>query len=158
MQVTTNQISLSKCRLRLARPLRKGEAVAIRGFFGRKFARWEDFGNVRELLRSEQNEQVSFVVIQQMPELEALLAVASLSGANQRWKRRRAIRRLAGQLAQVTVSIYKTSTLQIDVSNFSRLDPTGNFNLLNSGYYHEGRGLDLDGYDGANPSSWGYCV
>ena len=37
MQVTTNQISLSKCRLRLARPLRKGEATAIRGFFGRKF-------------------------------------------------------------------------------------------------------------------------
>ena len=37
MQVTTSQISVSKCRLRLARPLRKAEATAIRGFFGRKF-------------------------------------------------------------------------------------------------------------------------
>ena len=125
----------------------------------KKFARWEDFGDVRKLLRGDQNEQVSFLVIQQMPELEALLAdAAKLTGPDQRWKRRRAIRRLAGKLAQVTVSIYKTSTREIDISNFSRMDPTGNFNLLDAGYYLEGRGLDLNGYDDAPLASWGACI
>ena len=33
-----SHFSLSQCRLRLSRPLRKGEATAIRGFFGRQFA------------------------------------------------------------------------------------------------------------------------
>ena len=31
------QVAIASCRLRLARPLRKGEAPALRGFFGRQF-------------------------------------------------------------------------------------------------------------------------
>lgn len=33
----TSKISIARCQLRLARPLRQGEATAIRGFFGRRF-------------------------------------------------------------------------------------------------------------------------
>jgi hypothetical protein len=36
--ITTNAIDVSQCRLRLTRPLRAGEAPALRGFFGRQFA------------------------------------------------------------------------------------------------------------------------
>ena len=36
--VCSSSIALSQCRLRLSRPLRKGEATAIRGFFGQQFA------------------------------------------------------------------------------------------------------------------------
>jgi len=36
-QTTADMIEISECRLRLARPVRRHEAPALRGFFGRKF-------------------------------------------------------------------------------------------------------------------------
>ena len=75
MQVTTNQISLSKCRLRLARPLRTGEAAAIRGFFGRKF---ED-----EVFMHNHNPDGSVIYQYPRVQFKVLEQTATLIGINE---------------------------------------------------------------------------
>jgi CRISPR-associated endonuclease/helicase Cas3 len=119
-----------------------------------KFARWEDFGDIHELLRGQKGCQIAFVVIEQSPELRNKLREASLV-AN-RWDKRRAIRKLASQLALITVSIYANEG--IDPEIFATLDETGNFLLLKPGYYQSGRGIDLEGYDDVHVQTWGKCI
>ena len=120
----------------------------------RKFARWEDFGDVHELLRGQKGRQVAFVVIEQESELEGKLIAASQIA--DRWDKRREIRKLASRLALITVSVYANS--EIDPENFATLDATGNFMLLKPGFYDQNRGIDLDGYEDATQGSWGTCI
>lgn len=120
-----------------------------------KFAQWEDFGNVHELLRGQKGRQISFVVIEQAPELRQCLEDASI--ISDRWYKRRAIRKLASQLAMVTVTIYANEDIDRDLDRFAELDSTGNFLLLNEGYYLTGRGIDLEGNEERTSDSWGKC-
>ncbi len=145
LTLTTNYFSL-------ARDPNTGKEMGTE--ITKKFARWEDFGDVHELLRGQKGRQIAFVVIEQEPELRDQLDLASL--LPDRWDKRRAIRKLANQLAMITVSIYANEGIAPD--DFAVLDPTGNFLLLNPGFYESNRGIDLDGYEDAIEKSWGVCV
>ena len=68
------------------------------------------------------------------------------------------MRKLASQIALVSVSVYDNPNGEeaIDVGAVSDLDPTGNFNLLKSGFYQSGRGIDLSGPP--DQKNWGTCI
>ena len=89
----------------------KGEDIT------QKFAAWEHFGDVHELLRGQQGRQIAFVVIEQAPELVARLE--DVSQIVDRWDKRRAIRKLASQLALVTVSIYANEDIDRNLERFA---------------------------------------
>ena len=73
-----------------------------------------------------------------------------------RWERRRAIRRLAPSIAEITVSVYTDPELV--PTKYVEVDATGNFNLLKPGYYETGRGIDLDGYEEPSEDEWGKII
>lgn len=113
------------------------------------WARWEETESVRELLRGKQSQQVTFVVIEQDPELTHSLQ--DVVAETDRWKRRRCLRSLAADLARVSVSVYARRGL--DPSDYADRDATGLFWLLRPGYYREGRGLDFGAE--AEETGWG---
>jgi CRISPR-associated endonuclease/helicase Cas3 len=120
--------------------------------FTRAWAYWEDSAAVRSLLRGDRTRQVTFVVIERDPELVPLLD--EVAEIDDRWEKRRALRRLAGRIARVSVSLYARPTM--DPADYACLDPTGRFWLLRPGYYHPATGLQL-----ARPEeeeSWGWMM
>ena len=100
------------------------------------WARWQKPPkSIRQLLRGDR-EQVDLIVAEQDPGLcEDLVAANDIEG---RWDRRRALKRLAPRIAQVTVSIYARPGQ--DPSGFAR--QIAGRNILNPGLYQADRGLD----------------
>ena len=145
-------LPLTKEYFALASDPNEGKSIGIE--ITSKFARWEEFGDVHELLRGQKGRQIQFVVIEQSPELRDRLLEASL--INDRWDKRREIRKLASELAEITVSIYAND--EIAPTDFADLDATGNFLMLKKGYYKSNRGIDLDGNEEAAEDSWGKCL
>ena len=129
----------------LKRELNHGEA------FTKAWARWEDTESVRSLLRGD-SEQVTFVVVERDPDLEEALEQVTQIG--DRWEKRRAIRQLAGRLAKVSVSVYAKKDL--DPQDFAKRDATGNFWLLNRGYYRPETGLQLAPPE--EEEAWGWML
>ncbi|MBM4330973.1 MAG: CRISPR-associated helicase Cas3' [Deltaproteobacteria bacterium] len=70
----------------------------------KKFARWEEDKSVKELLRGEEREKYTFLVIKQDPELKDEMSKANK--IDDRWKRREAWRAMAGRIAKISVSVY----------------------------------------------------
>jgi CRISPR-associated endonuclease/helicase Cas3 len=125
----------------------------------RAWARWEQLPkSVRELLRGARP-QVTFVVIGQDPELLSELEQAREK--TDRWERRRALRRLAGRLARISVSIYSRG--DFDPAEYAEPYPEGTlgddvwFWLLKDGYYTPRRGIELGRLEHAH-DSWGMVL
>lgn len=71
------------------------------------FAKWEEIPDIRESLRGASFEQIDFLILDQSPEDEELYQkICEALDEEDRWKRRSALRTLAGSIQQRTVSIY----------------------------------------------------
>lgn len=121
---------------------------------------WREIKPIRSLLRGEQTDQVSFIVIDQKPELRGRLDEAL--AVEDRWERRRAFRRLAPDMAKVTVSVRNPKYSPINPADYAEPFPPGQssaeawFWLLNSDHYHRDRGIDIAPDDGEE--SWGVLI
>jgi len=101
------------------------------------FARWEDMPDIHQLLRGGAKQE-SFLVLTEGEDwlrtsLEVALKVAD------RWERREALRTLAGEIQQRTVSIYARRGFHPE--DYAEL--LGPFWLLRPGFYNADSGLDL---------------
>lgn len=102
-----------------------------------RFARMDEDEPVQVLLRGEEKEQFVFLVLQQDPELRGDLEAANK--VEDRWQRREALRRLAGRIARISVSVYaRTGFHPEDIANHWQ----GHW-ILKEGYYDSHRGLML---------------
>ena len=122
----------------------------------RKFARWEEIPNVHELLRGKKGVQHSFVVIELDPNLEQELI--KVSEIEDRWQRKRSLRTLSSRLASISVSVYVQANFPPE--RYAKLDATGNFWLLQTGFYDSQRGIDLDPSDSSEEveANWGMLL
>ncbi|HRF44654.1 MAG TPA: CRISPR-associated helicase Cas3' [Candidatus Competibacteraceae bacterium] len=101
------------------------------------FARWGEMPDMHTLLRRGAK-QVAFLVLAEGEEwlrerMEQALAVAD------RWERREALRALAGEVQQRTVSVYARRGFHPE----DYAEPLGPFWILRPGYYGSESGLDL---------------
>ena len=101
------------------------------------FARWSAMPDIHTLLRGGA-EQIAFLVLEEEEDplrdrLQAGLAVAD------RWERREALRVLAGEVQQRTVSVYARRGFHPE----DYAEPLGPFWMLRPGYYRSESGLDL---------------
>jgi len=101
------------------------------------FARWSAMPDIHTLLRGGA-EQIAFLVLEEEEDplrdrLQAALAVAD------RWERREALRALAGEVQQRTVSVYARRSFHPE----DYAEPLGPFWILRPGYYRSESGLDL---------------
>lgn len=114
-----------------------------------RLGRWQEGEPVRTLLRGEDKEQHTFLVIEQDPSLKQQLEAAY--SIENHWRRREALRRLASRIANCSVSIFAKK-------GFEPQEIADNCHgqwLLRPGYYDSSRGLDLDAtYD----SSTGFKI
>jgi CRISPR-associated endonuclease/helicase Cas3 len=122
---------------------------------------WEEIQSVRSLFRGVQPPQLSFVVIDQDPELSDLLK--STLDIIDRWEKKRAFRVLAPRMAALTVSITTADNSKLDPYDFGEPFPSDAspevawFWLVNPGVYDRDRGLNSQlGSD--QESSWGMML
>ena len=112
----------------------------------RKYILWEEHPNVRELLRGEQGEQYSFVILrEECPEERALLMELERLESDpmsfgDKWDQRRALKRLAAAFSRYTVSVYAKGDFEPSEIAERRLE---SFWLVESGWYEPGHGLFL---------------
>ena len=98
---------------------------------------WEEDTPIHELLRGK-NDQHTFLVTEQD---EGLLAEMEKAGRiKDRWKRREAWRRLAGRIANVSVSVYARYGFKPEHIATEKM---GHY-LLHRGYYDQESGLMLE--------------
>jgi CRISPR-associated endonuclease/helicase Cas3 len=125
----------------------------------RAWASWEETEGVRRLLRGPERPKVQFVAIENDPGLRSDLEAAQ--GIDDRWERRRAFRKLAARVAQLTVSVYLREGFK--PSNHGDPFPAGKpdedawFWLLRPGRYTAERGLDL-GAATEDHEGWGMVL
>jgi hypothetical protein len=141
---------------RLAQKKDTGEDVT------KAWARWEELDkSVRALLRGTARPQISFLVIGKDPSLREALDKARETGKRDRWAGRRELKRLAGRIAQITVSVPNPNK-KIDPSDFAESYPPDAkddavwFWLLKDKYYTSARGVDIQGRHADD--SWGVIV
>lgn len=104
------------------------------------WAYFKEHLQVSKLLRGEQENQYQFIVAERDSGLDDLeLAVRKALDIDDRWEKRRELRRLAPRLALVTVSVW--SKPSFDPASVA--DPVGLFWFVRDGFYDINRGLDL---------------
>lgn len=101
------------------------------------FAHWEDMPDIHLLLRGGAKQE-SFLVLADGEDWLRNLLEAALKVAD-RWERREALRTLAGEIQQRTVSIYARRGFHLE--DYAEL--LGPFWLLRPGFYDSNSGLDL---------------
>lgn len=101
------------------------------------FAYWRKIPSVRELLRGKEREKYEFIVAKEDPGL--IDAIAEAHNIEDRWEKRRAIRKLAGRIGRVTISVNAKRGWEPD--DFA--DSCGPFWILRDEYYKSDRGLVL---------------
>jgi CRISPR-associated endonuclease/helicase Cas3 len=111
------------------------------------FARWGELPNIQQLLRGEQVEQTAFLVLAEDEnwlrlDLESALTIAD------RWERRQALRALAGDLQQRSVSVYAKPGFHPQ----DYAESIGPFWILDPQYYAADSGLEL-GLDQEAPAT-----
>lgn len=107
--------------------------------FTEQFLRWEEFEDVRRLLRGKDRDEVSFVV-QSDPKSEVVISeLGRAVSIKDRWERRSALRALAGQLAKRSVTVYASR----DWNPVDFADPVGPFWILRKEYYSPETGIDF---------------
>ena len=111
-----------------------------------RFARWQEDEPVRTLLRGEEKEQHNFLVIEQDPQLRREIEMAF--EMDNHWQRRETLRKLAGRIAKISVSIYAKRGFEPEeiAENWYGLY------LLKKNYYDSSRGLTLP-TDESGPSN-----
>jgi CRISPR-associated endonuclease/helicase Cas3 len=113
---------------------------------------------VRVMLRGPERPQVTFVVIEQDACLRTDLELAS--AVQDRWKKRQALRALAGRIARVSVSVYARDHL--DPAHFadpfpSQAEPDKTwFWLLRPDHYTPERGIEFEANVG--DAVWGQII
>jgi CRISPR-associated endonuclease/helicase Cas3 len=127
--------------------------------FLQAWAGWEEAESLKRMLRGPERPKVSFVVIENDPELRGDLM--SALGVADRWERRRALRWLAARVARQTVSVYLKEGFEASADGEpfppSKGEGEAWFWLLRPGCYTAERGLDL----GAAPEDregWGVIL
>ncbi|MBI5014903.1 MAG: CRISPR-associated helicase Cas3' [Deltaproteobacteria bacterium] len=110
------------------------------------FAYWKEIPDVHELLRGKDRRQVSFLVLEDEEAARLRSDIESALALSDRWERRTALRRLAGDVQLRTVSIYARPDLHPE--EFA--DLVGPFWVLRPGWYTPESGLDLK-LDEENP-------
>jgi CRISPR-associated endonuclease/helicase Cas3 len=122
---------------------------------------WQEIPSVRSLFRGKQRPEVSFVVVDQDPELPELLE--SALDTPDRWDRIRALRRLAPRMARITVSVTLSEKSKLDPADYADPFPVEApeedawFWLLRAGFYDPDRGLDLS-LGSEDEPSWGMMI
>lgn len=114
-----------------------------------RLARWKEGEPVRILLRGEDKEQHTFLVIEQDPSLKQELE--SVYNIENHWRRREALRRLEGRIAKCSVSVFAKKGFEPQEIADNCHDQW----LLRPGYYDSSRGLDLDA---TSDSSTGFMI
>ena len=102
-----------------------------------RFAFWEDDIPIRELLRGKQQKSEEFLVIEQDPALLDDMRVAK--EIEDRWERRKKWRKLAGRIANISVSVLARP----DFKPEHIADRMCFHWVLKAGYYDSERGLRL---------------
>ena len=108
-----------------------------------RFAYWQEDVPVRELLRGEQREQYTFLVLEQDLKLEE--DMQAVTDIENRWERREAWKKLAGRMAMVAVNVYVND--RKDFSPGWIADPApflDNYWLVREGAYSTSRGLQIE--------------
>jgi CRISPR-associated endonuclease/helicase Cas3 len=111
------------------------------------FAHWGQLPDIQRLLRGEQAEQTAFLIIVD-DEDWLRLALESALAIRDRWDRREAMRALAADVQQRTVTVYARRGFHPE----DYADPIGPFWLIRSGYYQPDSGLEL-GLDEEDPAT-----
>lgn len=111
------------------------------------FGRWGELPDIQRLLRGERDRQTAFLVLAEDEDwlrfaLETALAVGD------RWERREALRALAAEIQQRTVTVYARGGFHPE----DYADLLGSFWILRSGYYRTDTGLEL-GLDEEDPAT-----
>ena len=111
---------------------------------GRNYTKdWAYFNEhieVSKLLRGKQDNQYQFIVAERDKGADDLIqAVKATFDIEDRWAKRRALRKLAPRIALVTVSIWGRQGFKPESVAY----PVGGFWFLRDGFYDEKRGLDL---------------
>ena len=101
------------------------------------FAYWREIPSVRELLRGKEREKYEFVVADEDPGL--IEAIAEAHNMKDRWEKRRVIRKLAGRIGRVTISVYAKQGWEPEDFAYA----CGPFWILRDEYYQSDRGLVL---------------
>ena len=121
---------------------------------------WEETQSVRCLFRGDQHTQLSFVVVDQDPEIPQLLEFAR--AIPDRWERKRAFRALAPRIAAITVSI-TVARKKFDPRDFGEPFPPevepedAWFWIVNPGTYDSDSGLDFQ-IRSDQESTWGMML
>jgi CRISPR-associated endonuclease/helicase Cas3 len=106
----------------------------------RNWAYFKKHLEVSRLLRGDQHQQYQFIVAERDDEEPALsAAVGSALAIQDRWQKRRALKRLAPRLAQVTVNVWA----QRGFDPASIAYQVGPFWFVHEGFYDKERGLDI---------------
>jgi CRISPR-associated endonuclease/helicase Cas3 len=96
--------------------------------------------DVSKLLRGEQDNQYQFIVAERDKEGNLEKAVKKALKIDDRWKKRRALRKLASRLASVSVSVWGKPNFDPNTVAYS----VGGFWFVHDGLYSTKRGLDID--------------
>ncbi len=106
-----------------------------------RFVYWQEDVPIRELLRGEQHEQHTFLILEQDVKLEEDMRTAA--EIENRWERREAWKKLASRMAMVSVNVYAKK----DFSPGWIAEPApflDNYWLVREGVYSTSRGLQME--------------
>lgn len=105
-----------------------------------KFASWEDFEPIQELLRGKRIEQHEFIVAHLDEGLRDEIMKLNKENIPNRWERRRAWRKLAGRLARVRVAVYARP----DFTPEDYAEKIGELYILHPKFYERRKGICLE--------------
>lgn len=105
-----------------------------------KFANWEEFEPIRELLRGKQLQQHEFIVAHLDDGLLDEIRKIHPKKIPDRWERRRAWRKLAARVARVRVAVYARDGF--DPEDYA--DKVGELYILRPQFYERRKGLCLE--------------
>lgn len=112
----------------------------------KRFAYWQKDISIRELLRGEERQQHTFLVISQ--DQEMLQIMENINFIEDRWDRREGWRKLSGRMAEISVRVYARPGFRPEDVAVNRFNQW----LLHEEYYDSEKGLVLseiiDGADG----------
>jgi len=102
-----------------------------------RFTDWQEDLSIRELLRGQDSEQYTFLVVEQDPEVMDEMVAADR--IKDRWQRKEAWRKLSGRIARISVNLYgRRGFRPEEIANLA----FGHW-ILRSGFYTSARGIDI---------------
>lgn len=109
--------------------------------FINNFAYWQDYKNIREVLRGEHIDKFEFCLLERDFELKT--EIRKIAEIKDRWERREKYRRISGRIAKLTVSVIaKTDFHPEEIAEYY----FGIWNLKNE-FYDENIGIQIPDYE-----------